>query len=113
MKTIDQTIRQYKLRKIVEEKQEYGKRAQNQVGRASEFLVASDLMRNGYEVYFAISGTNAFDLICIKDGITRTVEVKTRERIYKESLMVVKKPDILAIVNYSNGIKYFYRENNP
>lgn len=49
-------------------------------GAASEMVVGADLLMAGYEVYRAMSPSSPCDLLIMKDGVTRRVEVRTGRR---------------------------------
>jgi len=46
-------------------------------GAFSEFIVCVDLMKRGYEVFRAVSPANSCDLIALKPGAMKRIEVRT------------------------------------
>lgn len=54
------------------------------LGAMSELIAAADLIARGYEVYRALSPSSKSDLVVIKDGVIKRVEVRTGYR-YKTS----------------------------
>ena len=79
-------------------------------GNQSELLVALDLSRRGYEVYYSMVGTTTYDFIVLKDGCLQRVEVKTKKYYLAESSKEVQsmkgKADILAMVVNDEIIYY-------
>lgn len=47
------------------------------IGALAELMACVDLMRNGYEVFRAMSPSSDCDVIAIKDGITHKIEVRS------------------------------------
>lgn len=84
------------------------------VGAIAELLVCADLMKQGYQVFRAVSQSSDFDLVAIKNGKTNTIEVRSgTERntlpAYKRNK---KHPDIYALVfHHSQKIRYYDSEH--
>jgi hypothetical protein len=62
------------------------------LGALSELIASADLLRQGYEVFRAVSPSCSSDLVAIKDGKRLTIEVRTARLSTK-------------------GVLYFSREN--
>lgn len=83
------------------------------VGAMNELLVASDLLRRGYEVYRAMSPAASCDLLVLRDGVLAgRVEVRTTRR---DSTGVLQRRvttadrgrfDVLALVEPNGAIHY-------
>jgi hypothetical protein len=96
---------------------EYGptpvERDNTATGALSELLVATDLMRRGYDVFRALSPSSPCDLIILQGVATQRVEVRTGHRSPTGRLIApignkdVGRSDIVAIV-YDKGKHIVY-----
>ena len=78
------------------------------VGALSEMLVCADLLKQGFEVFRAVSPSCSCDLAILKDHRLVSVEVRTGYRALNGSIQWPKKDmrgDVLAIV--------IQRQNEP
>ena len=82
------------------------------VGAIQELKVSSDLLSKGYEVFRALSPSCSCDLLILKDGKLKRIEVRTAyktkngEFYYPDSKLRARlKADILALV-VNGEIKY-------
>jgi Holliday junction resolvase-like predicted endonuclease len=50
------------------------------MGAVSELIACADLLRHGYEVFRSVSPTASCDLMALKNGQAKRVEVKTAYR---------------------------------
>ena len=72
-----------------------------QIGLASEYKVAADLMLRGFHVFLAANPQSTCDLVALKDQQVYRVEVKTARRkgnILSYNAGIVGRYDILALV---------------
>lgn len=82
------------------------------IGKISEYVVAVDLIKKGWDVYTAFEDTHIFDILAIKDGKQIRVEVKTGillpsgRKIHKTKKGQVGHHDILAVVTNLSEIDY-------
>ncbi|MGD1008331.1 MAG: hypothetical protein ABR980_14010 [Ignavibacteriaceae bacterium] len=78
----------------------------------SEFIVAIDLLKKGWNVYTAFEDTHPFDILAIKGSQTIRIEVKSGRilpsglKIYSMKNAQESKHDILAIVTNLQDIEY-------
>jgi hypothetical protein len=82
-------------------------------GSIAEFIVSIDLLRNGFEVFKALSPSCSCDLICQKEKKLFRIEVKTG--FYKDNIPTIQMRsrhlknenfDVLAIVTDLHEIRY-------
>lgn len=52
--------------------------AKHAVGAASELVVAADLLRRGYQVFRAVSGSSRTDLVAYKDDSDRPLKIEVK-----------------------------------
>lgn len=81
------------------------------IGTVSELLVSADLIRQGYEVYRAVSQHSSCDIVALKAGKAIRVQVKTgnvdsRDCILISILKEKGRYDLLAVVVKGRGIYY-------
>lgn len=77
-----------------------------QIGRISEMIVATDLMKQGYDVYLGFY--SQYDMIAVKHEMRYSVEVKTSKTMKLDRHRFKYKADICALVSPEGIIKYFY-----
>lgn len=69
------------------------------VGAVSELTVAIQLMNQGFEVYRNLSPNGSADLVIIRNGVNRSIEVRTSNTINgKAYCSKVNRANILAMV---------------
>jgi hypothetical protein len=73
------------------------------VGAISELVASVDLMRNGFEVFRAVSQACSADLVVLRDGRMWRVEVRTGHRwngslTYPWARKDIGRADVLAVV---------------
>lgn len=81
--------------------QKYDRTSTGAIGAANELRAAVFLMRRGYEVFRALSPTCSCDLIVLKDGLLKRVEVRTGRRATNGTSVYAKRThhaDLLVIV---------------
>jgi len=84
-----------------------------QIGCAAELLVCADLVSSDCEVFRAVGMHSSCDVVALKNGILKRVEVKTGiiKRNNKFQVHFAKnqrtKSDIVAVVDRAKGIRYF------
>ena len=84
-----------------------------QMGAVSELLVSAELMKLGYEVFRAVSPSSSCDLVCIKNGETFRVEVRTGKRSDEGKVAVTRGPkdygrsDILAVLLRPHEVLFY------
>jgi hypothetical protein len=85
----------------------YQKDRRAHTGAANELLVASDLIKKGYDIFRSESPHAPFDLVAHKDGVLLRIEVRTGQRLAngKTSVGRFGHWDVLAIV-VSGRIEY-------
>jgi len=66
------------------------------VGAISELIVATELMKNGYEIYRAISPSSSCDLLGLKGGKLYSFEVRTGYHNKKKDKVSYSKARIKA-----------------
>jgi hypothetical protein len=81
----------------------YGINSATKIGALSELVASIDLIRKGYDVFRALSASCPCDLIIIKDGLLKRVEVRTAsmrrgQLSYSDGDIEEGKSDILALV---------------
>lgn len=76
------------------------------VGAEKEMVVCADLLRHGFEVFRAISGTASFDLVASLGKKLFRIEVKS-ETTAEKYMSHSHKADILAIVKKDRSIVYY------
>ena len=96
-------------------------RAQSNLGAANEMLVSADLLKQGYEVFRALSGHASCDLLAMRDSIVERVEVRTAfpsRTTKKDGTLYIPvtqsqldKFDTLAIVHLDGSISYLRHED--
>ena len=85
-------------------------------GAISEIVVSASLLKDGWDVYRAVSPSSKCDLVAIKDGIIRRVEVKTGYRYVEMGRILTPSSDhneydvLAAYIRLEDRI--FYRDNN-
>lgn len=88
------------------------------VGAIGEFLVGCDLMKFGATVFRAMSPASECDLVAIKDGIIRRVEVRTGYRGVRGGISFPKKKndkdrcDFYAVVIHGEDLEIIYMDTN-
>ncbi len=83
-------------------------------GLESEYVVALDLIRRGFDLYWPVSAANKYDIIIEKDQKLLTVEIKTAWRTSPKTLgypTVKYQTDILALVHNHTVITYLNGKN--
>ena len=84
-----------------------------QIGCAAELFVCADLVSNGYEVFRAVGMHTSCDLVVMKNGMPKRVEVKTASYGKNDNMgsfvgaQQRGKSDILAVVDRQKGIRYY------
>jgi hypothetical protein len=85
-------------------------------GALAELVASVDLMKNGYEVYRAISPSSYSDLLAIKDDEVLKIEVRTGSYYYSANGKKLHFPrhkvngKIIAIVTHCDGKVHYNRE---
>jgi Holliday junction resolvase len=69
-------------------------------GARFEILIAGDLMRQGWQVFRALSPVGRTDLIAIKKNILIKIQCRSTTDRWNQSLEV---NDVLAVVNADGG----------
>lgn len=75
-------------------------------GATSELLAAADLLRQGYEVFRALSPSASCDLIAMKAGTTYRVQVRTGQRYAPTGKLHCSRAgayDLLVVVDLKTG----------
>ncbi len=87
------------------------------IGAISELIVAADLMKNGFEVYRALSPSSDCDLIAIKGEEIRKYEVRSGRyyRLSNGKIKITKseqqkKGKLMAILTHSDGLIHYIDE---
>lgn len=84
------------------------------IGKVNEVLVAIDLIKKGWDVYTAFEDTHPFDILIMKNGQMKKVEVKSAT-ILPSGTRVINDPkdkahdkriDVLASVDNFSNIVY-------
>lgn len=80
------------------------------VGTISELLVAADLLARGWEVYRPVRPSRGHDILAMKDGAIKTVEVRSAKRNAEGYIVYprndLKPADHLALVVTGEPITY-------
>jgi len=88
----------------------------SKVGAIKEILVATDLLKRGWEVYRAMSPAAGCDLVAIRGPLVRRVEVKSAGRkigklrrntwLFSNKRLRWDRYDVLALVDHDQEIYY-------
>ena len=94
----------------------YQMKSKATVGSVSEYVVAINLLQRGFEVFKSLSPTCSCDIICMKNGNLKKIEVKTGYKKHDDTITLGEgnmanlirsgKFDILAIVTGLDEIRY-------
>lgn len=84
------------------------------VGAISELVVCSDLLKTGYSVFRSVSPSCFCDLIAIRDGVVKKIEVRTGYRGVNGKILFPKnthttngKPtDFAVYIRSENTVEY-------
>ncbi len=82
------------------------------LGAVSELVVAADLLARGFDVYRAIAGQCAADLVAVRDGQRHLVEVRSANVTatgawkFNPKQKVHESYDVLALVTPDGQIEY-------
>jgi len=80
------------------------------VGAISEIIVATDLMKKGFDVYRAMSPHAFADIIVLKDGVMIQIEVRTGIKLKNNKIAYPKlnihNKSVAVVVYPDNGIYY-------
>lgn len=98
---------------------EFEKINSTKAGTLGELIVASDLLKRGYEVFRALHPDASCDLVAIKNGKVSRIEVRTGKRLKENKLTYGSNKmrkgnryDIMAIYLRDDGGEVVYLENN-
>lgn len=76
------------------------------IGTIAELIVVADLLRMGYEVFRAASGSCSCDLVILRNGEMQRIEVRSGYITVNGELRTtnpVIRADVLAIVSHFDG----------
>lgn len=80
------------------------------VGALSELLASADLIKNGYEVYRALSPSSSCDILALKNGEVKKFEVRTSRRNKSGAISYpktnIRAENIIAVILSSKEIVY-------
>lgn len=85
-----------------------------ETGTINEMLVAIDLIKNGYKVFMPFDTTSPYDILALKNGSYKRIQVKTGNVLASGTKSPVKlrnnEWDIVAVVYDLEAIEYEFRQ---